>query len=232
MKKIALSILMLSTIISNAQTNVIKLNLFALGLTNISMQYERTISEHSSVALGLSMLPSRGLPSAAINADSSGTLKGLTFSGWSITPEYRYYFSGKAPKGFYVAPYFRYSKYSIDKVGVTYASSVTNQDETVFVDGSFKTTVIGLMLGSQWLLGEHVTLDWWIIGAGFGSATATVTGSGNFDATQRADLTHEMETFDVPGTVTATVTSNSISAEYKTGLPAFRGFGLCLGYKF
>ena len=54
MKKILLSIFMLSAFAAGAQTNIVKWNAFGMFLGNISLQYERTLNEHSSVALGLS----------------------------------------------------------------------------------------------------------------------------------------------------------------------------------
>ncbi len=234
MKKLLLSILLFSTVAVNAQTNVVKWNLMGLFLGNVSLQYERTLNEHSAVALGFGFLPSRGLPTIITDEDSTGDLKLLSISGFSITPEYRYYFSGKAPKGFYMAPYIRYSKYSIDKLGVSYNSSTTGLDERIFVDGSFKATTLGLMFGSQWLLGEHMTLDWWILGVGFGSQKATIAGTGNFDASEINDIKSDLADMDedFPGELEYTVSSNSVSVAYKYGAPAIRGFGLCLGYKF
>ncbi|MFZ7116495.1 MAG: DUF3575 domain-containing protein [Bacteroidota bacterium] len=237
MKKHLLIIFMFSAFAANAQTNIVKWNAFGMFLGNISLQYERTLNEHSSVALGLSYLPSRGFPTAAISSDDKtqeADLKKLSFSGFAITPEYRYYFTGKAPKGFYAAPYFRYSKYSFDDVYITYTNSTTNVDERVIAGGDFKTTVIGVMVGAQWELGEHFALDWWIIGAGFGGQKGTFTATGDFNQGDITDINSELASTDAdfPGSLDYTVTSTKVEIEYKSGFPAVRGFGLCLGYKF
>ena len=97
MKKIITTCFILIGLTTQAQDNQIKLNLFALALGNISLQYEHTLKEHSSICLGVSILPSRYLPTVITDKDSSGALKLLSFSGFSFTPEYRYYFSGNAP---------------------------------------------------------------------------------------------------------------------------------------
>jgi hypothetical protein len=237
MKKLLLSILLFTALSSSAQTNIVKWNAFGMFLGNISLQYERTLSEHSSVALGLSYLPSRGFPTVAISSDDAtqeADLKKLSFSGFAITPEYRYYFTGKAPKGFYAAPYFRYSKYSFDDVVITYNNSTTNVDERVTAGGDFKTAVIGVMLGAQWELGEHFALDWWIIGAGFGGQKGTFSAVGDFSNSDIEDIKTELASTDAdfPGSFKSTVTSSKVEIEYKSGFPAIRGFGLCLGYKF
>ena len=65
---------------SDATKSVIKLNLFALGLTNFSLQYEYAFHKDMSGALGISFMPSRGLP-GPLSSDS--LTKGITLSGWS-----------------------------------------------------------------------------------------------------------------------------------------------------
>lgn len=71
--------------------NIIKLNLTSIGFGNFYLQDEYTLNGSSSVALGLSYLPSRSLPTTITTDDSSGNLKNISFSGFSITPEYRWY---------------------------------------------------------------------------------------------------------------------------------------------
>lgn len=233
MKKTITLCLIFASIFVQAQDNQIKLNLFSLFVGNFSLQFEHKISDHSSLCFGASYLPSRNLPSVITKQDSTGNLDGLSFSGFSFTPEYRYYFSGKAPKGFYLAPYIRYSKYSIEKVGIDYTNTSTNQTQTVYLAGDMKTTVVGLMLGSQWTLGEHFTLDWWMIGAGVGSNKSTFTGYGNFSPSDIADIKSSLQDTkgNIPGTLSYEVNSTSASISYSLPV-AFRGAGLCLGYRF
>lgn len=231
MKKTITLCLIFASIFVQAQDNQIKLNLFSLFVGNFSLQFEHKISDHSSLCFGASYLPSRNLPSVITNLDSTGNLDGLLFSGFSFTPEYRYYFSGKAPKGFYLAPYIRYSKYSVEKVGIDYTNTSTNQTQTVYLSGEMKTTVVGLMLGSQWTLGEHFTLDWWMIGAGVGSNKSTLTGYGDFSPSDIADIKSNLQEINIPGTLSYEVNSTSASISYSLPV-AFRGAGLCLGYRF
>lgn len=234
MKKI-LTLLFLSAILQvSAQANIVKLNVLGLAYGNFGVQYERTLGAHSSVAMSVAFLPSRHLPGFVVDDNSTSELKSLTFSGWSFTPEYRYYFSGNAPKGFYAAPYFRYSNFPINQYVLSFTSSTTGLTREVITSGSYKATSIGLMLGSQWLLGENLTLDWWIIGAGIGSQKADAAGLGSFSATDIQDIKNELADLaeDAPGDFTYTVSSNSVYIKYEPSFPAIRGFGLCLGYKF
>jgi hypothetical protein len=239
MKRIFTTLLLAVTMIAaNAQNDMVKLNLFGLAFTNISLQYEHSLNTHSSVALGFSILPSRSFPTFGVKQDGASAddydIKTLKISGLSITPEYRYYFSNKGPKGFYAAGYFRYAKYSLDNFVVNYASvSGGPNDRATMVSGDYKATLVGIMFGAQWTLGDNWVLDWWILGAGFGSQKASISGTGQFSADNQADIKESIADIDMPGIdLTTTVTSSSVTVDYKSTLPAFRGFGLCLGYRF
>jgi hypothetical protein len=83
-----------------AQENIIKINALALGLSNVSLQYERSLNGNSSVALGVSYLPERSLPEFATPDDNTHNAENFKLGGFAVTPEYRYYFKGNGPKGF------------------------------------------------------------------------------------------------------------------------------------
>ncbi len=233
MKKLFTLILLFALFTNvNAQQNNIKINGLALALTNISMQYERSLNGNSSLALGVSYLPERGLPGFATSKDDSKTAEDFEFGGFAITPEYRYYFKGEGPKGLYLAGYFRYSKYTTTAFTFEY-DQANNTTGEVKMTGDYSTSVVGVMLGSQWLLGDKWTLDWWIIGAGFGSQEGVYEGTGDFSAQDQIDIQDEVESIDTPGVdveveTSSTTTKVTISPKF----PAFRGFGLCLGYRF
>src|SRR5262245_24126841 len=105
MKKLFLTLIAgyLFVIVANAQDlkHNIKLNVLALIPVNISIQDEYTLNDNSSVCLGVSYLPERNILTNGVPEERKTEIEDLSFSGFSITPEYRYYFSGKNPKGFY-----------------------------------------------------------------------------------------------------------------------------------
>jgi hypothetical protein len=231
-KLITLTLSCLIFTIVTAQENIVKINALALGLSNVSLQYERSLNGNSSVALGVSYLPQRGLPGFATPDDDTHNADDFKLGGFAVTPEYRYYFKGNGPKGLYLAGYFRYSKYKTDDYEFSYDKSDGTTGKSIY-SGDFKTTVVGLMLGSQFLLGENWTLDWWIIGAGFGSQKGEYTATGTFSDQDQQDIKTEVGTIDsdaIKVSVETSATSAKITMEPK--FPAFRGFGLCLGYRF
>lgn len=228
--------------------NVIKLNLSQLALTNISLQYERAFHKNFSAALGFSYLIPRSIPSQIFTPSENGSGYQLPkFDGWAITPEIRFYPGKKekhqAPHGFYMAPYFRYAKYGFKSEYVD-IDSITGDRNNYHVNASYSGFTAGLMLGSQWMIGKHFSIDWWIVGGGYGQAKfrihAESTDPGFYLTPQeQEDLkqdvrenTSELGTFG-NGEITVETTSNSATTTV-TGLPmiSLRGFGLTLGFSF
>lgn len=228
--------------------HVIKLNLSQLALTNISLQYEFAFHKNFSAALGGSYLLPRNIPSQFFTPSSNGSGYQLPkFGGWSVTPEIRFYPGKKvkhqAPHGFYLAPYFRYSKYNLNSDYVN-IDSASGDRQDYKVKASYSGFTAGLMIGSQWIIGKHFSIDWWIIGGGYGKAKFKINaestdGSLNMSPQEQDDLKRdirdnieELGSFG-NGEVTVETTPNSATATVK-GLPmtSIRGFGLTLGFAF
>jgi hypothetical protein len=209
-----------------AHDQIIKMNLTSLLFGNLYFQYEYVHTAHSSFALGVSWLPSRG------PWGSSDDMEDLSFSGYSITPEYRYHFSGKGAKGFYMAPYFRHAGYSTNSFQYTFEKDNGTRDTINLQNASFTANNVGLMFGSQWKLSNRVSLDFWIVGVGFGSSTIELEGTGDFSQSDRDDFDENIADISVPGgEVEGTMTSNTVNISYTNHI-AFRGLGLAIGYIF
>jgi hypothetical protein len=100
--------------------NEVKLNLPSLALKTVSIQYERNLRPHLTIALGLRASPSSTLPfrsQLGVSGNSSGgddvvteALKSVRLRNFAITPEVRYYFrrDGSA-RGLYGALFGRYA---------------------------------------------------------------------------------------------------------------------------
>lgn len=160
MKKIAgifiLSLVGLSFV--NAQSNVIKFNIFAPIVKTANFQYERAFG-NKSFQLGL-----------FYTAFSPETTE---FSGFGITPEFRFYLSETpAPAGFYAAPFLRYQSFTIEETDPDFAAK-----------GTFSAFGGGLIIGKQWIFKERVALDLFI-GPTFnsGKVEAESGDSGDLDA--------------------------------------------------
>lgn len=139
---------------SAGKKNVFKVNLLSPIVGSYNFFYERALGSKTSLQLG----------GGFINLTSSGT--GLT--GFSVTPEFRFYPSGKSPKGFYLAPFGRYNSLSLK---VTDGSGI---------EGKATLTSIGagLSIGNQWIFGDIVSLDLFAGPVFNASSNVTVETSG------------------------------------------------------
>lgn len=233
---------------TSSPKHVIKLNLSQIALTNISMQYEFAFHKNFSATVGGSYLIPRDIPSQFFTPSANGSGYQLPkFGGWAVTPEIRFYPGKKvkhqAPHGFYLAPYFRYSKYSVNSAYVD-IDSASGKRNNYDVKASYSGFTGGLMIGSQWIIGKHFSIDWWILGAGYGKAKFKINaestdGNVNMSPQEQENLKNDIRTNIGElgsfgnGEVTVETTSNSATATVK-GLPmtSIRGFGLVLGFAF
>jgi hypothetical protein len=155
MKKISLiTLMLLIAVAANAQStkikrnykykldlaykNAIKINPASLFLGNISMSYERVLSEKVSVQLQAGYWV-------------GGTIENTKWSGYSFTPEVRYYFTDHLrPEGAYLAGFGRFQKIETD---------IKNENSSQI---SLQRIGGGVAVGYQFVLGSRVTWDTFI----------------------------------------------------------------------
>lgn len=196
---IALSLLIISTQISEAQKNNIKLNLTNAAFGDIRLGYEYALNDKQTLQLNAGMMIPRKLPwdvvDESVIEDYNAEVEILKkISGYSFSLEYRFYPGSKkeAPFGFYVAPYAKYNSYSL-KLTQYFEYMITQEDwdslspsqkqNTTFLPsynmwnveatgtfvGNFNQAGVGVMFGWQWQLGANLTMDFNILGLGIES---------------------------------------------------------------
>lgn len=106
MKRLLLAVTLFAAINQvNAQEgpalNAIKINPLSLFIATGNVSYERAVNQTQSAQLGLYY--------------SGMSMGGLKYSGFGITPEYRFYIAGQrqALNGVYAAPFVRYRSYTL-----------------------------------------------------------------------------------------------------------------------
>jgi len=163
----------------SGQMQVLKLTPLKLGIQRgLSFNFERVIRGPHSVGLGfMAVLPWNALNTAEfLGIQSSGdnwSVERLRFSGLTLTPEYRYYFQGRAPKGFYGGGFLRFFQYnSENKIDFTVDQ---NRDGTLNADFRFRGIGGGLELGYQKVFDNGFTIDYHI-GVGFAGAGLRLRG--------------------------------------------------------
>ncbi len=121
---------------SHAQlkSNVIKTSLVSPFLNTYVLAYERTLNEDMGVQLGFYY--------------TGADVLNANFSGFSVTPEFRYYLSEEktAPNGPFIAPYLRYQSFTIDEPSGTSSATLNN------IGG-------GLLIGVQRIFKETISLS-------------------------------------------------------------------------
>ncbi len=156
MKKLFNPLLFVLACGSSLQAQVAKLNILSPVFRTINVSYEQVLSENGSLQLGFFY--------TGIKLDDT------KFSGFGITPEYRFYLSETAaPEGVYAAPFVRYQNFDLSVEG-------SDSKATMTLFGG------GLVLGKQWIFKEKVALDIFL-GPSYSSGNVKVkSGSeGDFD---------------------------------------------------
>ncbi len=207
--------------------NLFKVNLTSIVLKNYSFQYERILNRKFSFALGFRTMPNGKLPLQSIiekivgdDAEAKEQLVNFNLGNTAITPEFRFYVGKKGyGRGFYLAPFYRNATYKGSGLKFTYENTAMVKN-TISMAGELKGNSFGLMLGAQYHLGKHISLDLWFLGPHYGNGKGDFTGKSSQPLTQveQDDLKQELENFDVPLT-TKTVSVNANGANVKLDGP-------------
>jgi len=244
MKKMILPILLL-TCVSGAiaqqkdeaeQKNIVKINLFALALKNISIQYERAVGKKISIAGLIRLMPKGSIPfkSAIKNAvddpDTEKQVENTRVGNFAFTPEVRYYVGRKgALHGFYIAGFTTIANYTAE---LPYQYTDAGTTKTIPMSGNVTTFTGGIMFGSQWKLGKRVNLDLWIIGPNYGTSNGKLSGQKALTPSEQSSLRSEFDDLDIPFTKTSyDVNANGATLFIKGPWAGIRS-GLCVGFAF
>jgi hypothetical protein len=225
--------------------NLIKFNVSGVVLNTYQLQYERVIGKSQSIAFTVGISPNVPLPFKSTltndfktDSDAVRAINTTRFTKYTATLEYRFYFSGNAPKGLYFAPFVRYMNM---KCSQDY--TFTPSDDILHhahLNAQFSGFGAGFLIGDQFLIGPHWAIDWWIVGPYYGTTvTADFVGTDPMmdDMSQQdlANLKNNIESVKLPlykTTATVTPATNTVEAKLVGPYYGIRAFGLCLAYRF
>lgn len=182
--------------------NVVKLNLTALLLKNITVQYERAVSKKVSVAATFRFMPKGSIPfkstvkSLINDAETSRQIESFSIGNKAVMPEVRFYM-GKhgALHGFYIGLFASIARYD---AALDYEYDDNGITKTIPLTGAINTFTGGFMLGVHKTLGKRVKLDWWLLGPNYGSSKGDITGKKTMDAAEQQSLRNGIENLDIP----------------------------------
>lgn len=224
-----------STKSTDSGNSLFKVNLLSLPLRNFSIGYEHKIGRKVTAGLGIRVMPKGGLPmrSAISNLiddpDTDRQLDNLETGNVAFTPEIRFYMGKQAMRGFYLAPFARYSSYTAE---MPFEFDVNNVTQTIPLSGKLNTLTGGLLIGAQWKLGGRVYLDWWMLGPQYGTSDGSLEGKRALNLQEQQELRNELQNIDIPFTeTTTTVDANGARLDIKGPWAGIRA-GLCLGIRF
>ena len=217
-----------------SKPNNIKVNLGSLLVKNFSFQYERWLGKKTSIAIGLRFQPFGKIPFQSwlkeqVN-DPDIEIGNTRIGNFALTPEFRYYFGKEAFRGLYIAPYARYASYKME-APVRYTGS--GQDRTAFFRGDIYSFSAGFLLGSQYKLGEHLMLDWYIIGAHAGGSDGQLKFEAVLSPAEQANLRSTLDESDIPFfQISHFIDGNGGTVSTRGWWAGIRGFTVNLGWRF
>lgn len=187
--------------------NIFKVNLTALFLNQYNFQYERVISKRISLVVGYRTMPKGPVPfkqklidNSTDPAGAKAAFDALSISNTAITPELRLYTGKKGyGKGFYLAPFYRMATFKASGFNIDFTNAAGNPS-SMQLSGELKGNTYGMMMGAQWSLGKHVSLDWHILGAHYGNSNGTLYGksSVSLNSVEQTEILNAMKDIDIP----------------------------------
>ncbi|MFT5251823.1 MAG: hypothetical protein ACI87N_000815 [Flavobacteriales bacterium] len=232
--------LSVTTALNLPEKNNVKISLTSLVFKNFQFQYERSLTKRIGVVVGYSFISKGSVPFksqlrdlASSSQNSQGMFDNAELGYTAITPEVRFYLGKGYGKGFYIAPFYRNLKYDITGVNFTYTNQLGGKDN-INMGGKLAANTFGIQFGSQFNLGKHLILDWWIAGPHYGSAQGDFVGvsSRTLTAFEQNELQKELDKIELPlSDVNAKANANGATINISGPWAGVRS-GISLGYRF
>ncbi|MFQ5334697.1 MAG: DUF3575 domain-containing protein [Flavobacteriales bacterium] len=217
--------------------NAVKINLAAGIYKNISLYYEHAINKRTSLSLGASYILPREKP-RIIRFENIGNRKSGSFTGFTATPEVKFYADKTAMKGLYLSVYLRivYMSASLE-MDIHDSSGVKPVTYKLGAEGSFSEYGAGVQFGYQWMIKDKFAIDFFFFGPKVSRYNL------NYVASERADNTTDIDWQEVYADLEGTIQmpfgsraevqpgDNSIEFDWPFFAPSLR-FGLSVGICF
>ncbi|WP_194765988.1 DUF3575 domain-containing protein [Tamlana sp. I1] len=195
-------------------------------------KYERLLGDHISADLGLGYKSPEGLIRlSGLNTEKIKT-NDITYSGFNIIPEVRYYLNdirSTGMNGFYFGAYVKYSNYKSDLDGA-YISNSNTAYELEF-DARINITSVGLMVGYKLPISKRFAVDFLIAGPGAGFYNFSMTNKKDLPDEFYDDLNEALENYSLFDFLQSDFRFSQIKRKSSLTLPSFR-YSISLTYAF
>ena len=218
---------------SKQYKNQVDIELTDIPTAFFSFSYERAIGNNMSVGLGVGFKSEDGLIKfSGIDTDKIKT-NDITYSGYKLIPEFRYYINesidGAMLSGFYFGAYLKYSAFNSDLNG-TYIDS-----EDISYDFKYKAeisvTSVGLMVGYKLPVSKHLTIDFLIAGPGSGHYDFKLNNIIPPPDEFYDDLNNALDEYSFLDLINSDFKFNNNRLRSKFSALSFR-YGISVGYAF
>ncbi len=215
------------------QKNEVSFLLTDLPTSFFTLNYERVVGKHITVDLGIGLKSKDGLIKfSGLDGEKIKT-NDITYSGYKLIPEFRYYLNestnGAMLNGFYFGAYLKYSGYKSDLEG-TYIDSEAVSHYFKY-KGDINVTSIGLMVGYKLPVSKHFSIDFLIAGPGSGSYSFKLKNIIPPPDEFYDDLNNALDQYSILDLINADFKFNNNKLKSNFGAISFR-YGISLGYSF
>lgn len=215
----------------------VKWNPFALSFGKISLSGEYNYRQRKSVTAYLGVPLEKSLNKFLDLGPSGASFNMKTFS---IGAGYRMYMGKKPMRGFYFEPVLQHVSNN-STISAKFDISSSSNDFTL--TSTYHGYGLAAQLGLQFVIGNRVTLDWYLLGPAAYAMDHRLVARDNtsttpWDPTDAADAEQSIRDFinDIPqlrNKVAVNVDANSrtVTTDLKTWIPGIRG-GITIGVAF
>ncbi|MBU2951871.1 DUF3575 domain-containing protein [Tamlana agarivorans] len=198
----------------------------------IQFRYERLVSKHFSVNLGIGYKGEEGI----VNLSGLDTEKiktsNITYSGIKVTPDIRYYLNNvqqTGMNGFYMGAYVKYSGFKSDLSGQYINDTGITYD--LEFDSKINVTSIGFMVGYKLPITKRFALDFLIAGPGSGFYNFTIENKKDLPDEFYDDLNEALEEYSLFDLLDGDFRFSQIKRKSDLKLFSFR-YGITATYSF
>lgn len=198
----------------------------------LQLNYERLLGKHISVNLGIGYKGQEGLVRLSGLDTEQLKTNDITYSGFKIIPEVRYYINKTQTNkldGFYFGAYLKYTKFQSDLNG-TYINDA-QETFTLEFDSDFQVISTGFMVGYKLPLSKKFFLDFLIAGPGAGFYKFSFVNKEDLPEEFYEDFNAALDNYSIFDLLSGDFRFNSTNKSSDFIMPSFR-WGITLAYSF
>jgi hypothetical protein len=198
---------------------------------SLQFSYERALGKNLTVKVGSAYKGENGLVNLSGLDRNHIKTSDLTYNGFKIIPEVRYYLKKTQLQmfnGFYFGAFLKYNGFQSDIAG-TYINS-SQKEYTLDFDVKLRIIAMGLMVGYKLPLSKRFSLDFLIAGPGQSWHNYSIKSNVEIPYEFYDDLNNALKNYSIYDLLHSDVRFKPRSGTAKFGMPTFR-YSITLCFK-